>query len=121
MKKLTILPLLLFLLQCTSTANVKLLPTNEVSGIETIWKNKTVGKGSDFSIKVSSFLFEDRNLFFLKDGKPIGKGELKITPSVPLLLLGWIPLGIPYLWLATVSEQQTFDLTVDLKRAAESP
>lgn len=121
MKKFLLILTLLAFAQCTTNTNVKLLPAKDAATIETLWKNKTVGKGADFSLTVSNFIFEDRNLVFLKDGKPISKVEMQITPSVPLLFVGWIGLGIPYLWIASVPEQQTIDLSNELKRTETNP
>ncbi len=108
----------LFLIQCSTTTNIKLLPAKDSANLEAIWKNKTVGKGSEFTLTVSNFIFEDRNLTFLKEGKPIAKVQLEVTPYLPSLFLGWFTLGIPFLWITSVKEQQLIDLSMDLKRAS---
>jgi|JI10StandDraft_1071094.scaffolds.fasta_scaffold00238_12 hypothetical protein len=108
----------LFLIKCSSTTNIKLLPAKEAANIETVWKNKTVGKSSEFTMTISNFIFEDRYLTFLKEGKPIAKVHMEVTPSLPVLFLGWLALGIPYLWIASVKEYQMIDLSTEIKRAA---
>jgi hypothetical protein len=96
----------------------KLLPAKEAANIETVWKNKTVGKSSEFTMTISNFIFEDRYLTFLKEGKPIAKVHMEVTPSLPVLFLGWLALGIPYLWITSVKEYQMIDLSTEIKRAA---
>ncbi len=108
----------LTLTQCSTTTNVKLLPAKDSANVEAIWKGKTVGKGAEFSLTVSNFILEDRDLILLKEGKQLTKVHLEVTPSLPVLFLGWLAFGIPYLWVSAVKEYQMFDLSVDLKRAA---
>ena len=108
----------LTLTQCSTTTNVKLLPAKDSANVEAIWKGKTVGKGAEFSLTVSNFILEDRDLILLKEGKQLTKVQLEITPSLPGLFFGWLAFGIPYLWVSAVKEYQMFDLSVDLKRAA---
>ena len=91
---------------------------SEFRYVEAIWKGKTVGKGAEFSLTVSNFILEDRDLILLKEGKQLTKVQLEITPSLPVLFFGWLAFGIPYLWVSAVKEYQMFDLSVDLKRAA---
>ena len=121
MKKLTslftIIPFL-FLAQCSTTTNIKLLPSKDSANVEIVWKGKTVGKGPEFTLKVSNFILEDRNLILLKDGRELSKVQLEVTPSLPVLFLGWLAFGIPYLWISSVKEYHMFDLSVDLKRVA---
>ena len=43
---------------------------------------------------------------------------MEIAPSLPVLFLGWLALGISYLWIASVKEYQMIDLSTEIKRAA---
>lgn len=79
----------LTLTQCSTTTNVKLLPAKDSANVEAIWKGKTVGKGAEFSLTVSNFILEDRDLILLKEGKQLTKVQLEITPSLPVLFF-WL-------------------------------
>ena len=99
------------LTHCTTSTHVRLLPAKETAEIETLWKNKTVGKGSEFNMELSDSIFEERDIIFLQNGKPIGTEKLEVNVSVPVLFLGWLAFGIPYIWMTPVRENQTFDLS----------
>ncbi len=121
MKKPTIIFMIvsfLMFVNCSTTTNIKLLPVKDSANLEAIWKNKTVGKGAEFSMTVSNFIFEDRYITILKEGKPIASVQLEVTPHLPVLFLGWLALGIPYLWIASVKDYQLIDLSGELKRAS---
>ena len=115
----TLALLLVALVGCTTTTNVRLLPDRDTGNIETLWKNQTIASGNKFSVEISDSIFVDRSITFLKDGRPIAKKEFEKTLSIPVLLLGWLAFGIPYIWLTPAKETQTFDLTPYLSESGK--